>query len=201
MFTPLVDSAGTFKLKAPFDKLVTPNSVYTCRSIRSINDYLALGDNVFEKFYEPFNIDLEIYQDDLKNNVKIASLQAGIGEWIYVPCSFISEAPSINGVKYVSLILGVALGAIPDSMNLESIIEQFKEITANTLGIESEVKAVLADEPSLISHEDHVRLEAIRTSKITSSGSDKFIIQQLQREGESKDKKIAELEKYIKSKL
>lgn len=123
MFTPLVDSAGTFKLKAPFDKLVTPNSVYTCRSIRSINDYLALGDNVFEKFYEPFNIDLEIYQDDLKNNVKIASLQAGIGEWIYVPCSFISEAPSINGVKYVSLLLGVALGAIPDSMNLESIIE------------------------------------------------------------------------------
>jgi hypothetical protein len=128
-------------------------------------------------------------------------LQAGIGEWIYVPCSFISEAPSINGVKYVSLILGVALGAIPDSMNLESIIEQFKEITANTLGIESEVKAVLADEPSLISHEDHVRLEAIRASKITSSGSDKFIIQQLQREGELKDKKIAELEKYIKSKL
>jgi hypothetical protein len=53
----------------------------------------------------------------------------------------------------------------------------------------------------LISHEDHVRLEAIRASKITSSGSDKFIIQQLQREGELKDKKIAELEKYIKSKL
>lgn len=47
---------------------------------------------MIKKFYEPFNIDLEIYQDDLKNNVKIASLQAGIGEWIYVPCSFISEA-------------------------------------------------------------------------------------------------------------
>src|SRR5574343_232964 len=120
MFTPLVDSAGTFQLKAPFDNLMTTDAIYVCRSIRSINDYLALGENVFEKFYEPLDIDLEIYQDDLKNNVKIASLQSGIGEWIYVPCSFIEAAPSLNGVKYVSLVLGISLGAIPDSMNLES---------------------------------------------------------------------------------
>lgn len=201
MFTPLIDSAGTFKLKAPFDKLVTPNSIYTCRSIRSINDYLALGDNVFEKFYEPFNIDLEVYQNDIKDNVKIASLQAGIGEWIYVPCSFIEEAPSVNGIKYVPIILGISLGPIPDSMNLESIIEQFKEITLHTLGIESEVKAVLTDFPSLLTHEEHTRLSSIRNSKITSSGSGKFLIQQLQRENELKNSKIKELEKYIKSRL
>lgn len=201
MFTPLVDSAGSFKLKAPFNSLVTTNSIYTCRSIRSINDYIALGDNVYEKFYEPFNLGEEIYFEDLKNNVKIASLQAGIGDWIYVPCSFILEAPNINGVKYVSIVLGISLGAIPDTMNLESIIEQFKEITAHTLGIESEVKAVLTDQPVMLPHDDHVRLESIRTNKITNVSSDKVLIQQLQRDIEMKDVKLKELERYIRSKI
>lgn len=199
MYTPLIDSAGTFKLKSPYDQLLTKDTVYVCRAIRSINDYIALGENVYEKFYEPFSIEIEVYHNDLKNNVKIASLQAGIGEWIYVPCSFIEEAPNVNGVKYVSVVMGVSLGAIPDTLNMESIIEQFKEITASTVGVESEVKAVMVGHPNFISHEDHVRLEGIRNGKISSSKSDKFLIQQLMREIELKDVKIKELEKYIKS--
>lgn len=201
MFTPLIDSSGIFKFKAPYDRLLTPNTVYTCRGIRSINDFLALGEGVYEKFYEPFNIGVEVYENDIANNTKIASLQAGVGEWIYVPCSFISEAPTVNGVVYVPLVLGISLGAIPDSMNLESIIEQFKQITADTLGIDSEVRAVLTDQPSLLSHSEHTRLEEIRVLRVTNAGSNKFTIQQLQRERELMDLKIKELEKYILTKL
>jgi hypothetical protein len=201
MYLPSIDTAGSFKLKTPFDKLITPNTVYTCRSIRSINDYLALGEQVFEKFYEPLDVDVELYQDDLKNNVKIVSLQAGTGEWVYVPASFIEEAPNNNGVKYVPIVLGVSLGAIPDTFNLESIIAQFKELTLNTLGIESEVKAVVVNHPAYLDHDEHERLEAVRKNKITSETSDKLLIEMQRKEISFLTAKIAELELYIKSTL
>lgn len=201
MYIPQVDTTGLFTLKSPFDKLITPNVVYTCRAVRSINDYLALGESVFEKFYEPLKIELEIYQEDLENNTKIVSLQAGTGEWIYVPASFIEEPPNSNGVKYVPIVMGVSLGAIPDHFNLEPLINQFKELVLNTTGIDSEIKAVIVSQPGYITHEEHERLEIARKTKINNYVNTQLVNNQLRSENDKLREKITILETYIKSKL
>ena len=72
MYTPRIGDSGIYKLKEPFNILVTPQATYTCRSIRTINDILATGVLVFDKYYKPFGITEAVYLEDLTNNIGLS---------------------------------------------------------------------------------------------------------------------------------
>lgn len=198
MYTPRIGDSGIYKLKEPFNILVTPQVTYTCRSIRTINDILATGVLVFDKYYKPFGITEVVYLEDLTNNICVIGLQAGTGEWIYVPESYIVSAPQAAGVKYSSIVLGVGLGAIPDELSLEALTASIKDVVYASIGVEPKIKAVLVSQPAFISHEKHERLELARKAKITMQETDFAKSKRLQEEVTSLQTKIKELEKYIK---
>ncbi len=198
MYTPRIGDSGIYKLKEPFNILVTPQVTYTCRSIRTINDILATGVLVFDKYYKPFGITEAVYLEDLTNNICVIGLQAGTGEWIYVPESYIVSAPQAAGVKYSSIVLGVGLGAIPDELSLEALTASIKDVVYASIGVEPKIKAVLVSQPAFISHEKHERLELARKAKITMQETDFAKSKRLQEEVTSLQTKIKELEKYIK---
>lgn len=197
MYEPKIGDSGIYKLKEPFHVLLTPQVIYTCRSIRTINDILATGSLVFEKYYQPFGINEAQYLQDAAKNICIIGLQAGTGEWVYVPQSFILQPPTTHGVKYSSIVLGVGLGAIPDELNLEALVSSVKEIVQSAIGVEPKIKAVLVSQPAFIDHEKHFRLEQARKAKITESETLYTKSQRLQSQVETLTKRISELEKYI----
>lgn len=178
--------------------LVTPQVIYTCRSVRTINDILASGISVFERYYQSMGVTETVYLQDAANNACIVGLQAGVGEWVYVPESFISGVPKTTGVKYSSIVIGVGLGAVPDSLNLEGIISLIQESVAGSIGVDPKIKSVLVSQPAFIDHDKHERLELARKAKITISESPYAKSKRLETENIELHSKIKQLETYIK---
>ncbi len=197
-YKPSIGDSGFFKLKAPYSVLVADETLYTCQSIRTINDFIAAGESVYEKFYLPLSVSVDQYQQDLVDNVYITGLQAGTGEWVFVPSSFIEAAPNSNGVKYIPVVVGISLGAIQDAFNLEAIIAQFKDIVINTLGVTPEVKGVVVGSAKWMTNEEHELLEAARKEKISTSTSPIILTQYLSAENDRLLRVISEYEKIFK---
>lgn len=197
-YKPIIGDSGFYKLKDPYKVLLTPATLYTCQSVRTINDFIAGGESVYDKFYAPLKVSTEQYQQDVADNVYIVGLQAGTGEWVFVPNSFIDGAPLSNGVKYIPVVIGVSLGAIPDAYNLESIIKQFKDIVISTLGVEAEAKGVVVGSPKWFTNEESELLEAARKQKISASTSSVIVANMLQLENDRLRRVLAEYEKIFK---
>lgn len=200
-FTPDIGQSGIYKLVFPFDTLVTPKVVYTCRSLRTINDILAAGEEIFDTYYKSIGLTKTDYERDAKANVCIVGLQSGTGEWIYVPTSYIELAPNMNGVKYTSLVLGVSLGPLPDKFNLEGLIAIFKDATTATIGVTPEVKGIVVSQPAILSREEHDRLTLARNEKITQNRTDYSRVREQTQLIARLNAKIEALEKYIAEKL
>ena len=201
VFTPDIGQSGIYKLVFPFDTLVTPKVVYTCRSLRTINDILAAGEEIFDTYYKSIGLTKTDYERDAKANVCIVGLQSGTGEWIYVPTSYIESAPNMNGVKYTSLVLGVSLGPLPDKFNLEGLIAIFKDATTATIGLTPEVKGIVVSQPAILSREEHDRLTLARNEKITQNRTDYSRVREQTQLITQLNAKIEALEKYIAEKL
>lgn len=201
MYTPKINDAGVWTLLEPYSLLITPSVIYTVRSIRTINDIISSGSDPYETYYKPLGIDDKVYLDDAKKNICIIGLQAGSGEWVYVPETFIKTPPLVDGVKYSSIVLGVGLGAIADALNLEALTGSLEEIVESTLGTKPKIKAVLVSQPVFISHEAHERLELARKAKVSQSQTNYSQLVALKKENELLRLKIKELEKYIKNSL
>lgn len=200
-YKPQIGELGLYTLMHPYDVLLTPKTVYTCQSIRTLNDYISNGESVYEKFYAPLGVNNELYQKDLIENVFVVGLQAGTGEWVYVPSSFISKAPENNGIKYIPVVMGVSLGAIPDEYNLESLTLQFKDLVKATLGIEPEVKAVLVGSAKWFSEQEHELINSAREQNINTTDSAFIKLAQVQQENDRLKQVIKEYEKIFKISL
>lgn len=192
-----VGDRGIFKLKEPFAVLVTPQVVYEVRSIRTLNDCVAAGENPFERYYRPFNISEMDYHLAVSANVCIIGLNAGIGEWIYVPETYVESAPDMSGVKYTNIALGVRLGAVPDELSIEALIVAIKEQVMGYVGVDADVRAIAIGQSSIIDANKHTRLETARKSKITLTETDYVKSVKYQKENTALRERIKVLENYI----
>ncbi len=200
-FVPQIGAVGVYTLAAPYDSQLTPQVAYTCRSLRELSDIAAAGETIWERYYEPLGVSQEAYQQDLADNVCIVGLHAGTGEWVYVPSSFIVKAPDINGVLYSPVVLGVSLGAIPDTYQLDGLISRIESMVEATIGIKPTIKGMLISQPALISYEESERLEAVRQAAITDNESDYSKLQQALSALALTQSKLQQLEAWVKNNL
>ena len=198
MYTPKIGDSGIFILDTPFNISITPQVIYTIRSIRTMNDILASGALVYERYYQPMGINKDTYLIHAANNDCIIGLQAGTGEWVYVPQAYIKEPPRTTGVKYSSIVIGVGLGAIPDSLNIEHLQTAIGDLVYESLGVTPKIRAVLVSQPAFIAHEKHERLEQARQAKIKRSDTDFSKVKKLEKENDELRAKLTALEDYIR---
>ena len=90
---------------------------------------------------------------------------------------------------------------MPDELNLEALTKAMQDIVQAHLGITPKVRATLVSQPAFIPRTQHESLEKARKAKIKATESDYSKVQQLQTQLDTANKKIAELEKYIKAHL
>jgi hypothetical protein len=199
--TPGIGMSGLFILQDPFHQVLIPQVSYTCRSLRTLSDIAAAGEQIWERFYQPYNVPIDLYQRDLANNICIVGLQAGTGEWAFVPESFITAIPDPNGITYTPVMLGVYLGAVEDTFSLSSITSEIESLIQATIGVKPQIQGVVVGQSVILSHEEHNRLIAARAALKTSDESDYARAQRLQTQLTEATEKIAQLSEYIKARL
>lgn len=195
-----IGDSGIFTLKEPFKALITPQTVYSVLSLRRISDVIASGGDPYKLYYAQLDISETDYQTDALANVCIVGLQSGVGSWVYVPESYIDEVPTVAGIKYTSVVIGVSLGAIPDDTNIEALAKGIGELAQASVGVIPTVKAVVMSQPAYLSHEKAARLEAARTAKIMIQETDFARANRLEAELHTANNIIANLEDIIKKK-
>lgn len=199
-YLPDIGATGNFTLKAPYNTLIKPKVSYTCKAIRKISDLLADGLDPFNLVYEPLNVDKPTYIKDLKDDVCIISLQTGNGEWAHFPSNAIIKFPNMNGIVYRAIMLGVSLGALPDTMLLDALKTSISNLVYDTLGVTTEIKEIVISNPAIVPKVDHDLIEAARLSKVTVTMSDSSKLSKANQDLAIARAKVLELENFIKSK-
>ena len=195
---PPVGTSGIYKLAAPFNPLLQANMSYRCDAIRRIADFLEVGLDPFEEFYEPRGLTKAAYDLDLQNQVCIVSLVSTGGHWVYVPSTYISSYPDINGVPYTVMVLGLELGAIPNYRDLTGLKQAIANLTRDTIGIMPTVKEVAISAVQKLSQSDHDALENARTIAITNSQTDRSKLFAAQSELATLRQQYTALETYVR---
>jgi hypothetical protein len=194
---PELGLRGLYRVKAPFDTVLDASTEYTCQSVRRISELLASGEDVFETYYKSYGITAESYENDLINNVVIIGLNANRNNWYYFPSSYLLSYPDITGVVYNKIIMGIDLGALADSVSLEPLKTAIRDLVYDHLGINPEVKEVIASQTLYLSKEDHAKIENVRTARRSITKSNFQVIRELEASNLVYSNKLKALEKFI----
>jgi hypothetical protein len=194
---PPVGTSGVYTLSGPFTTKLRANTSYRCEAVRRVADLLEMGVDPFEEFYEPIGLSRATYDMDLANMVSIVSLASESNHWLYVPSSYITGYPNINGISYTALILGVQLGAVPNYMDLSGLHAAIKEIVQDTIGVIPNIQTVGVSAAQMLSQTDHDAVEAARQYKITNTQTSRAKVIALTRENASLRQKLQSLEAYV----
>jgi hypothetical protein len=199
---PAIGVKGRFVLAAPFAAKLLPNTSYTCVAVRRLEDVVAAGEDPQALYYTPNGLDAARYNADLADNVCIVSLQAAIGEWLYVPSSSITAMPDQGGVPYTVTALAVNLGAIPNSLNLLYLKNQISEVVAATLGVVAPpIHAVALSPTTNVSQTEHDTLEAAREANRVETVTDRANLLAVTAQRDAALTRIAQLENQLKTLL
>lgn len=198
---PDIGSTGNFKFKEPFDKKIPGDIKYTCQSIRKISELIALNEDVLTINYLNNGLTKEDYERDRELNISIISLQSEIGAWFYVPSTYLSAYPNINGVTYTRMMLGVSLGAIPDSIDLTGLTASITNIIYDQLGISAEIKPIAISQSAIVTYDNHERIEAVRKAKIKTIKSDTQLLAEAVRDRDAAILRATTLENYLKNNI
>jgi hypothetical protein len=196
-YIPDIGASGIFVLQEPYSALLKPNTTYTVQAVRRLKDVIAEGENPFEIYYDPYNVPRSSYELDILNEVCVVSLQSGSGEWVYVPTSFIISFPIMNGVKYTAMMIGISLGAIPDTMNLSAFKTKVFNMVRDTFGITTVIKEIAVSAPVVLSKEQSDLVETARANRIVSTLSDAGKLKVAEQDLLRCREQLAMLEKYI----
>lgn len=170
---PTIGSSGYFKLSTPFDTVILTNERYTCQAIRRLSEYLANNENPLEDIYRANGLSDNDYNDDLKENSYIVSLQATTGHWVYVPAKYITQLPVVNGIPYRSMMIGVALPAMPADRDLSHVRTDIENLIMDSLGVQAVTKVVETSKVLLVTKEKHDITQATRDAAASGRLTDR----------------------------
>ena len=194
---PTIGSQGYYQIATPFDRLIVPSMRYTCQAVRTLKHYIAEGQDPYTLFYSPNGLTQADFDTDFLENMSIVGLQAETGPLIYVPARYILTYPLLDGVAYREMMLGVALGSIPEAMDLSAISTRISNIVQESLGITPIITPVQISATAIVSTDTDSRLTAARQALISLQISDSTRVTMLQAIVDQQARVVSELEKYI----
>ena len=198
---PPLGASGVYTLRAPFNNKLQANTSYRCDAIRRLNDFIELGVDPYEEFYAPMQIPRTSYESDIGHNVSIVSLVSQNNHWVYVPSTYITSYPNVNGIPYVSLLLGVSLGAIPHYMDMTGLSAAISNLVRDTIGVVPQIRQVAVSDVTHLSQRDHDSVETNRQQAINNTQTDRARAIALQQENAALRQQLNDLQAYIRNNL
>ncbi|WP_144106736.1 hypothetical protein [Paraburkholderia sp. BCC1886] len=198
--TPNLNSSGSWNLTAPFAALLTSNVSYKCVAIRSLSDLIAAGADPYSLYYSANGLTQADYQADVTAGASIVSLQSSSGSWVYVPTTYISQMPGQNNISCTSIVLGVNLGPLPDSLDLTFVKTQVANAVTDSLGVSNPTVVGLAvSAKTLISSAEAAAAAAARQAVINSIGTPTAQLIAAQKTVTTQQTVITSLSEYIQT--
>ncbi len=198
---PSIGSKGVYRLAEPFNTLIK-DIAYTCIAVRRLTDFIIAGRDPKVLYYTKHGIDDSIWDRDSSDpEVCIITLRSDSGQFVYVPSTFILSYPNLNGVPYTTRVLGINLGAIPDSMDLSPLYNSISNLIRDKIGINSTVKSVAISNTKLKTKEEHDTFENARLQLVQSSQTERSRIIELEALVDKLKQTNNALEQYIKDNI
>jgi hypothetical protein len=168
---PAVGTRGRFILAPPFEAAMTPNTIYHLAATREYEDIEALGQNIFELFYKPFNLLESDLQADRAAGAVLVTLMTANSRPLYVPSTYVTF-PDLNFKPYNQFVACLSFGPLPNSTIFDSVIQALKNTTSDFLGVEPEINIAFMPLTDLITPAEHDTLEAVRQAAIADRTTD-----------------------------
>lgn len=167
LITPPIHATGVYSLYSPFT--VSLEMIYRCHAVRSFDELVKRGINVFEEYYSPKGLTEKIYKEDAAKGASIVTLISADNEYLYVPNTYIESYPGMAGLRYERKLLMLDLGPLPANFQLNYLLADMQDLVTKAVGVtEDKAKLTFATVPmnGSVSHEDHIQLEATRRAAI-----------------------------------
>ena len=200
-YTPSLNASGFYQLAAPYSALVAATLQYTCVGVVSIPGAIAQGIDVLNSIYIASGDTAANYNADLKAGISIITITSGIGTVIQFPSSAMLSVPQVSGVIYRNLVLGIALSALPDSMDVTVLQQEVSDLIYSKIGVKSTTFITTIGAATILTTDQDAAVTAARASVITNPSSTYYQNQLLTNENTALLAKVAALEAYIITKI
>lgn len=198
-YTPSLNASGFYQLAAPYAALISATLQYTCVGVISIQGAVAQGIDVLNTIYLASGDTAANYASDLANGVSIITVTSGTGSIVQFPNTAMLSVPQVTGVVYRNLVLGIALSALPDSMDITDLQSEVSALIYSKIGVKSTTFVTTVGGATILTTEQDTAVKAARAAAITNQSSTYYQNQLLISENAAMLAKIASLESYIKS--
>lgn len=152
---PSIGTKGNWSASAPFDTILSSTSVYECVGARKLAEIMASGEDGYVKYYKASGATFEDYVKDVQAGVCIISLVSGNGQWCYIPHTKLAATPSMAGVKYSRVVIGVQLGEVPEIMDLTALTDTIEQAVHHFLAITVGAQIMVTSATVIKTQEEH----------------------------------------------
>lgn len=195
--TPALNSRGRFVVSDPFNAQIKGTAIYRCVALRKFEDLVQLGENVYKKYYQAFGLSEAVYQNDVRNNVVIVSLQDAGGRIYYVPDSYVLTFPNQGETPYDHRIVSCSMGPLPAYVSTAFLEQQIAALVSDLIGIEPKVHVDTIPMLSSVTPEQHEVLETARLSRIENRQTDRARVIQLGLANQALQEQVNVMKQYL----
>jgi hypothetical protein len=193
--TPPLNAKGLYTVNAPYT--LAPNTLYTCRAIRSFQDLVDAGIDILASFYTPVGLTASNYQADMAAGANIITLMADAQPTLHVPDSYIANFPDMGNVAYNNVIVSLALGPVPDYLDLTFVLSEVATAASNAIGLTPVVSTFIASTTGVISQAQADVAETARQAAIVNRTTDYAKLLALQSQYTALQSQYAALEAIV----
>lgn len=198
---PVIGSRGTYELLPPFDTVILPEELYTCKAIRNISEYVSYNQDPKKLVYDYYGLTEADYESDVQEDMEIVSLQNNKGVWIYIPARYIIKYPEVDGIPFRQLSMVCKLPAIEVSRDISHLKTDVINLVKDTLGVEPVVEIVEVSRTIAVTREVSDQLKIERSLVSNGRVTDRAKYMELLQREQLLLNKIQALEDYIKTTL
>ena len=198
---PVIGSSGTYELLPPFDTVILPEEIYTCKAIRNISEYVSYNQDPKKLVYDYYGLSENDYENDIQEDMEIVSLQNNKGVWVYVPARYIVKYPEVDGIPYHQLSMVCKIPAIEVTRDISHLKTDVINLIKDTLGVEAAVEIVEVSRTIAVTKDVSDQLKIDRALVSNGRVTDRAKYMQLLQQQQVLLDKIESLENYIKNRL
>lgn len=160
---------GSFTLLPPFN--VDSNVEYTISGVYSFTEVRLRGMEPFQLVYAAKGLTQDDRARDEAAGCVVVRLSSLAGDEVYVTNHYIHSIPIQDGVGYQHVVLGVSLGALPETIDVSHMQEAVVTVLSDYLGYEPEAFIGVQPTTGVISSTQHRQLETARAASIANRKS------------------------------
>ena len=202
----VVWDTGSCTLAAPYSSLISVFDIYTCKSVRTMDEFVSNGEDPWEMFYKQHESAVPnwraIYLYQLEESTPIVGLESDSGKWVYVPLPYINTSPKVDGYVYQAFALSIDLPPMPtgtesDNMLLDDIKEGIKEVVLSKVGVDVTVNMIATSRPLLVDTAAHMGVVTSRNTLPNANLSKDYRIALLENELQKLTAEFNVLKQYV----